>query len=536
MFKLLKKLFSSSGGNAATTTVTPAASATPAIAPRAAATPAPAGRLPEAAPGVECASLSLRAILDRFPSDLKSNVGQLPEADVKVILPVNAIMKQLPAGSVRMSLGSLFRQAPSGTFLKTNVDDKRMVEVPLAEVFKSINVAKLNRRNDQRDAEVPDDVDGLFGADGKSKSVARGNGTPAPAPTSSPKTLRMSGIRPPPQATSLREPALKRPGSASLPEGPAIPLNLNGELALALVEIAAGWQEGIRGELSVLTGDTKVVLPLAEVSAGLQKGKVAFTWEQLRNWLTPPPSNSISIPDSTVLSLPLKIVAPAFVAATGARKRGTGASLNESLPDFFGPAAGRTPAPAPSPEPVAPTPVAEPALPQPTPLASTPAPEPVAEQAPAPLSLAKPASAADGQAAPAAPVVAAGVPRTLCELFNQPGKSGWTPNELVKLTSELPGVLGCVVALNEGLVVAQKLPEGLSADTFAAFMPQIFSRLEKYTAEMQLGDASEVSLVTAGGPVRFYRRGSLYFATLGRMGESLPAGLHLIAAELASQN
>jgi predicted regulator of Ras-like GTPase activity (Roadblock/LC7/MglB family) len=124
----------------------------------------------------------------------------------------------------------------------------------------------------------------------------------------------------------------------------------------------------------------------------------------------------------------------------------------------------------------------------------------------------------------------------LGELFNQPGKTDWTPNELVRLTCELPGVIGAVVALEEGLVVAQKLPEGLSSETFAAFMPQIFSRLDKYTGEMQLGETGEVMITTAGGPCRFFRRGKLFFATLGRSGGTLPAGLQIVADELASQN
>ena len=43
-----------------------------------------------------------------------------------------------------MSLGSLYRQAPNGTFRKTNFEDKRMIEVPLGEVFKNINPGRLH--------------------------------------------------------------------------------------------------------------------------------------------------------------------------------------------------------------------------------------------------------------------------------------------------------------------------------------------------------------------------------------------------------
>jgi predicted regulator of Ras-like GTPase activity (Roadblock/LC7/MglB family) len=129
-----------------------------------------------------------------------------------------------------------------------------------------------------------------------------------------------------------------------------------------------------------------------------------------------------------------------------------------------------------------------------------------------------------------------GEPQNLGELFNQADKTDWTPNEMVKLTCGLPGVVGAVIALEEGLVVAQKLPPGLTAETFAAFMPQIFSRLDKYTGEMQLGETSEVCIQTTGGPCRFIRNGKVFFATLGKAGESLPAGLKHVADELARQN
>lgn len=124
----------------------------------------------------------------------------------------------------------------------------------------------------------------------------------------------------------------------------------------------------------------------------------------------------------------------------------------------------------------------------------------------------------------------------LRELFEMPDKTDWAPNELVKLTCALPGVAGVVVALGEGLVVTQRLPEGYSADTFAAFMPQIFGRMDQYAGEMQLGATNCVTLDTEHGTVRFFRNGKLFFAALGKSGESLPAGLHLVCNELAAQN
>ncbi len=515
-------------------------------------------RVGDAAPGVEVASLSLRAILDKFPPDLKTSINSLPDPAVKVVLPVNAIMKQLPSGSVKMSLGSLHRQAPTGTFRKTNVEEKRMVDVPLSEIFKSINPGRLQRRHDQRHYVVPAEITGLFGENGTNRSVssvspAKSEVLPPPGQPSRGASLRMPVTEPesqagapngrpkapvPAQPSQAPKPAAPAPTIKQQPSvlkmettaAPAEPLRLDGELSLALVEIASNWSEAIRSELSVLSGETKVVLPVAEVSSGLQRGKVQFTWAQIRSWLKPAPSSPINIADETPILLPLKVVAPAFVAATGAKKRRSGKeSMNQELPDFFGPSAGRTPTAeaAPAPTAAAPAPVMEQAPAAPL---KMPAPQPVAVPAPAPAPTPVPRLAPQPSGTPVAE------PQNLGELFGQPDQTDWSPNEMIRLTCSLPGVVGAVIALEEGLVVAQRLPIGLAADTFAAFMPQIFSRLDKYTGEMQLGETSEVSIETTGGPCRFIRNGKVFFATLGKVGESLPTGLKLVAEELARQN
>lgn len=518
MFKFLKQIFR----KAESQTVQPRV---PVPVPTAS-----ARHIPDAAGAVEVASLSLRAILEKLPNDLKALVNQLPEASTKVVLPVTAVMKQLPTGMVKMSLASLYRQAPSGTFRKTDVEEKRMVEVPLGEIFKSINPARLKRRNDQRSYEVPEDISGLFGESNTSRTLNQPVSAPAPAPTpppsavQQPKPLRMPAMeaapRPEPVAVSNENRSNNPPASEPAEAAPE-PLKLDGQLSLSLVEVAAAWPEGVRGDLSILSGDTKIVLPVSEVSAGLQKGKVTFNWAQLRAYLDPAPTGEINIPDETVLLLPLKVVAPAFVAATGAKKRSSAkAAVSKELPDFFGPAGGRTPA---APVATATEQVQE-ATPPSAPLPLVSAASPVTEQ---PSVAVVPAATTAGPSSE---------PTNLGELFNDPGKTSWNPNELVKLTCGLPGVIGAIVALEEGLVVAQKLPEGIEGDTFAAFMPQIFSRLDKYTGEMQLGETSEVSLVTSNGPCRFFRKGKVFFATLGKSGATLPGGLHLIAEELAIQN
>ena len=547
MFKFLKRIFNRDG--AATATAAPHVVAT-ATAPVPRAVEKPAGG------GVEVASLSLRAILEKMPPDLRAIINQLPEPGVKIMLPVNTILKQLPSGAVRMSLASLLRQAPQGTFKKTAVEEKQMVDVPLAEVFKCVDASRLGRRSDQRRYDVPEDAAGLFGRNGAGRSVTGGaempqsgiarppasapQPEPAPARVEPPKVMKMPGIAP---AAPSHANGNGHTAEAARSVSPKIPTPTysgpNSELVISFVELASGWPEGIRSELSLLPGDTKLVIPAPSVSAGLQKGKVAFPWSQVRMWLRPALTGATAIADDFELIFPLRIMAPAFVAATGAMKRREAAEIDHSLPDFFGPAA--KPAfkleqpesvVAPTHEPVAPVVVASAEIAPPeeiAPAALEPAAGPLKftliREEPTPIT----EDAAVAAVAPIAEPVAGPFASPQAEIASSPA-------EIVANACELPGVAGAVVALEEGLVIAQKLPAGFSPDTFAAFMPQIFGRLEKYTAEMQLGAATEITIQSEHGPCHIARRGKLYFGTLGRPGEKLPDSLGNLANQLAAHN
>jgi predicted regulator of Ras-like GTPase activity (Roadblock/LC7/MglB family) len=122
------------------------------------------------------------------------------------------------------------------------------------------------------------------------------------------------------------------------------------------------------------------------------------------------------------------------------------------------------------------------------------------------------------------------------ELFGQPQKKNWTPAELVKAIVTLPGVAGAIVALQEGLPVTAVLPDGVKSDVIAAFLPQIFARLNQYAGEMKLGDVDDLLFTTHGAHCQIYRLGYIYFAVLGKAGEALPwHELHLVTEELARQ-
>jgi predicted regulator of Ras-like GTPase activity (Roadblock/LC7/MglB family) len=293
---------------------------------------------------------------------------------------------------------------------------------------------------------------------------------------------------------------------------------MEGDLSLSVAALSGAWPQGIRDEIASLGDGLEVSLPLSEVAAGVAKGKVLFTWGQIRAGLTPA-LDGTSQDESQALACPLKVVAPAFMAAKGGVRRVAPNKevVDTSLPDFFGPTAGRQ---------------AEPVAEAPNVVDATPAfrtvPAHVEPEAPvevAPMPAFKLAQAPAAQSAPSEP-------KTLSEFFGKM-QLAWTPKEIVAETCQLPGMVGSVVALDEGFIIAHQLPEGLPAEAFGAFLPNLFTRVNKYTGEMQLGDTNEIAITTEGGTFMLLQRGKLFFAALAEPGTNLPtAGLRLAADEL----
>src|SRR4029078_11158717 len=113
-------------------------------------------------PRVETAPLQLAALMAKFPHELRKLVLRQPAPEAMVALPLPTIQKFLPTGSVKMSVASVVRQAPPGTFAAINTGDKRLVEVPLAEIFKRISPAVLKKRVDQRFTDLAADGFDIF--------------------------------------------------------------------------------------------------------------------------------------------------------------------------------------------------------------------------------------------------------------------------------------------------------------------------------------------------------------------------------------
>lgn len=532
---------------------------------------------------VEVANLSLAAILERLPDELKPLVLKMPETTVTVALPIATIVKQLPSGSVKVSLATLHRQAPAGALGPLPPGDKRMVEVPLAEVFRHIKPTTFKRRNDQRSAAALDSKFNLFGDAQNPYQIAptapEDEPEPAaPAPLAMPKmrmepvAARPAPLTPPvpradapplqfklardpdsapppeltPEATAPRaitpppdffEPKLRKLPSA-VPQVdspvPQPPLAADGgdraSISVAVEPLCGGWPEPIRNELAVLNGSARVSLPTGDVTAGLAKGKVTFTWGQIRTWIEPALGESSAADEATELSLPLKVVAPLFLAASKKPKAEQRApEIDAEIPALFNDARAATVVSEPEPEPeasAAPEPPSEPAA------VEAPVEPPAAE---APLTFVIADAPVEAPAAEPEPVPVK-VPQTVGELFGQSDKAEWTPAELVASLATLAGISGAVVALQEGLLVAHSLPGDVKSDVIAAFLPQLFARLNQYAGEMKLGEVDDLLFTTHGAHCQIYRLGYVYFAVLGKPGEQLPwTELRLVADELARQ-
>jgi predicted regulator of Ras-like GTPase activity (Roadblock/LC7/MglB family) len=256
--------------------------------------------------------------------------------------------------------------------------------------------------------------------------------------------------------------------------------------------LSESWPEGV---LQVIAEcklqETTISLPLAKLEEGLKKGRVIFTWGDLRQWIEPQPPEREWAGGDVALELPLKVVAPLFLARRRpravARQLSGAAEIGENIPDLFGRAAG-----------------------------------------------------AAGTAVPANGTAlnkGAAPERGLEGIFGVPGRNEWTPAEICRRICALEGVTGSALGMSDGLAVAAQLPAGLSGETVAAFLPKIFGSASQSAGEMRLGPVRGVVLAAGEGRCAIYKAGKLYLAVFGEAGAALPeAMLARIAAEIGKRN
>jgi predicted regulator of Ras-like GTPase activity (Roadblock/LC7/MglB family) len=311
---------------------------------------------------------------------------------------------------------------------------------------------------------------------------------------------------PPPSRSALHLAANHSP-SISAPVAPAAkPAGSNEPLVVGLSTLAEGWPDTVRKEIVQLSlVDAQVSLPTEIVERALKQGRVAFSWKALRSWIKPAPLPAVSAHDGVVLELPLKIVAPLFLArqheASKGKKRVT---IDDDIPNlFFG-------------------------FPQPE-SGGTKAPSSARKEAP------KPADTnyyiwddnADRTLLPADETKRTPSPGTRFVAKYA------TPNEVVSRAASFDGVAGALIALPDGLMVASRLSPDLNGDTLAAFLPQTFAKVNQCTKELRMGELNNLNFTVGNVPWKIFRVNAIFFAAFGRAGEPMPtAKLAALAAEL----
>jgi predicted regulator of Ras-like GTPase activity (Roadblock/LC7/MglB family) len=544
---------------------------------------------PAAAPVIPVAAedalqLPLKAIVEKFPTELKGKVARPPGATDLVTVSRKAVLAQLASGSVKVTFAELRQGSPAGLFSEGGDLEHVQVEIPLTEILTRVDPSMLPRRTGQKKFHVPDDVVGLFGAQTAKAVVASVSTKPEePSPASVPvpaaaAPLQMSeqlksmmtsaaapsaapkpsapGITPLAKTTAPAKSAAPLPGMASvtpvskpvaplpglapvvsapkpiapIPAGTSQPATLTptvsavpavpGMITVQVGAISENWPELIKHEITQFNmADAMLQIPAEEVGRGLKFGKVAFTWQQLLAWAQPQPTGTTSQPTVTV-DLPLKVVAPLFLAQHQPGKAQRKLAVAESIPELF---TGKSPT---GPAAVVATAAAAP---------TTVTPPEISQEPPAPALAPLPVAASVAVSVTSASL--AKTPSCLGDLFGQPGQANYELNEVVQKSTLLPGVGGAIMTLNDGWLVAAELPPGLSSDNVAGFVSQVFGRANQFAKDLGTGELTNMQFTTGKIPWLVCNAGDVFFAVMGRADEPLPfAQVEFIAGELRKQN
>lgn len=482
----------------------------PAAQPKAAPAQDPVSAIPFSIPPVPMGTpsffIALDAIASGWPDGIRQELAQFKIPEAKVALPPVEICEGLKRARVQYPWRTLRSWIqPTPIYATPSPFDDTVLELPLRtltplflefirsnpvnrQVADADNITEFFKKAEQASGTSAELLQPLFDPPTAPEPSQQFQATPPPAGFAAPASSAQ------PRQVPASNPAVTQsPDNHPTVEGNAI--------CLPIATLANGWPEPVMHDIASFSlGGSRIEIPLAAIEPGLKSGRLSFTWRELCSWLNPPSNPAqLSINGETPLALPLGLVAPLFMKARGNGQVRRKTNVDQEIPDLFS-AAGKPLNPP------------QPAVQSPTPAAETPAPAPASAPAPAAKKL----------------------PTNLSELFEEPAKKTWTPNEIVQRSTRLPNVAGTLIALQDGLLVAANMPPDLKTETIAAFVPQIFGRMNQYSKELQMGETTAVSFTVDVGTIQVYNAGIIYFAALAKTSDPLPLReLQLIAGELS---
>ncbi len=456
-------------------------------------------------------ALPLAPILDGLALELRGKITTVPPPGLTIQLPLDTLLSQLAYGAVKISFGELRRAAP-GVFAISGELDTKPVSLPLGEVLPRLNPALLARRAGAK-VQVAEDIHGPFGGRGNGVAISTQSLKPTipaqPGPAAAAMPVAPIAFTPPASFQRASAPAPPTPparaispfpnftqgSTASVPVPAAPPAEpAQPTIHATLKDLAEQWPQELKDEIT-RAGLASASVPLAgdAVATGLKRGRVTMKWKELRQLARPDSMPSVN--DPLELDLPLKLIAPLFLAAQQNWRAKPKTTVSAEIPNlFFG-------------------------FPQA-------APEPVEKKA--------------GDSNFFIWGDEGETPRLEGKTHSPPPvpQTDFThryapPREVVERAAALSGVVGTLVTLPDGLRVAGQVPAEFNADTLAAFVPQLFERMNQSAKELRMGALNNVSFTVGQVPWRIIRVNAVYLAAFGRAGETLPAAeLARLAGEL----
>jgi competence protein ComEA len=109
---------------------------------------------------------------------------------------------------------------------------------------------------------------------------------------------------------------------------------------------------------------------------------------------------------------------------------------------------------------------------------------------------------------------AAPAPRSLNRLLGVEHNEELTLQEIMRLTSQLKGVAGCILAMSDGVLLTGQLPPHLDQETISVFAPQLFKKVARYTKELRVGQVTRLSVFTDQQPLSIFHAGDIFLVVV----------------------
>lgn len=101
-------------------------------------------------------------------------------------------------------------------------------------------------------------------------------------------------------------------------------------------------------------------------------------------------------------------------------------------------------------------------------------------------------------------------PRKINRLLGVEDDRELSLQEIVRLTNHLPGIEGCILAMDDGMFLTGKLPAHLDINSVSVFAPQLFRKVGRYTRELGVGKIQRFTIFTDAQPMTIFQAGSVY--------------------------